>query len=433
VILGAHIDSPNSPGGFDNGSGSTALVEVARVLDRARFVPPIDVHLVWFGGHEIGLYGSTNFAALNSELLDRSVAMIQMDCLGRPMDGVANDIWVEGWSYARHGDDTLPWADFLDGLAAERGISAEVADIHGLVSDNSSFVGYGVPNVNMIFMNPFEPIEVHYGNHLHDPYETVELVEEVADDFGDMATIMVMAASRTGFDEEGFRVTPTADRRAVFVASHTEGIHMTPAGLGQFGMTLTWEGYDVDIVPYGRAVTAGDLADADLVIALPVHDYPSPDGDPELYDEEWTAAEIDVLEHYAVNGGMLVITNTAHRLKYNNYVCDPNEDWGDVNPLGARFGVSFRPDRLYASAAIAHGDHPLVDGSPLIRFAADNAHRFDIDAGEPLFFTGPDLAAAITQVGTGEVLVLADLSMLGATRDPAPNLAFWQNLARYAR
>ena len=41
-------------------------------------------------------------------------------------------------------------------------------------------------------------------------------------------------------------------------------------------MALAWAGFDVDMVPYGAAVTSADLHDADLVIVLPVHDYPSP-------------------------------------------------------------------------------------------------------------------------------------------------------------
>ena len=36
-----------------------------------------------------------------------------------------------------------------------------------------------LPNANLIFMNPYDIEEIHYDNHLHDPYDTVELAEEV--------------------------------------------------------------------------------------------------------------------------------------------------------------------------------------------------------------------------------------------------------------
>ena len=69
---------------------------------------------------------------------------------------------------------------------------------------------------------------------------------------------------------------------------------MSASSFTEFGMALAGEGIDVDTLPYGHTVTASDLENTDLVIALPVHDYPSADGDLTLYDEAWTQAEIDI-------------------------------------------------------------------------------------------------------------------------------------------
>ncbi|HUW12974.1 MAG TPA: M28 family peptidase, partial [Anaerolineae bacterium] len=99
VILGAHIDSPNSPGALDDGSGSAVLLEVARVLDAAKAQPPVDLYLAWFGSHEIGLYGSSHFIATHQELLDRTLAMLQVDCLTRPIDGAKAEITLKSWPY----------------------------------------------------------------------------------------------------------------------------------------------------------------------------------------------------------------------------------------------------------------------------------------------------------------------------------------------
>jgi hypothetical protein len=433
VILGAHIDSPNSPGAFDNGSGSVAVLEVARVLDRARVMPPVDLYLTWFGSHERGLYGSSNFTARREDILDRAIAMLQMDCLGHPLDGIANDIWLETWSYQVYGDDRIPWPGYLLGRAYEHHIDARLADVHGLVSDNSSFAGYGVPNVNMIFMNPLEPVEVHYGNHLHDPYDAIDLARMEGEAFADMATILLAAALETGVDDPDLRVAPPPDRRAVFVGSHTEGVHMSPAGLTGFGMALTWEGFDVDMVPYGEPVTDAQLADADLVVALPVHDYPSPDYDTSIYDEAWTTAEIDALERYVLDGGLLVLTNTDHRLKYINIPFDGNEDWPDVNELARRFGVRYMAGTLSRSEATPTGGHPLVSGVSSIQMIPDNGHRVLIEAGEVIATANGATAVALVPHGSGEVVVLTDLGMLGASQDPPPNRVFWRNLARYAR
>jgi hypothetical protein len=40
---------------------------------------------------------------------------------------------------------------------------------------------------------------------------------------------------------------------------------------------------------------------------------------------------------------------------------------------------------------------------------------------------------AVVPWGDGEVLILADLGLLGNAGGPPANLAFWRNLARYAK
>ncbi|HNX50769.1 MAG TPA: M28 family peptidase, partial [Thermoanaerobaculaceae bacterium] len=72
VILGAHLDSPNSPGALDDGSGSVALLEAARALDSTGRRPPVDTTMCWFGSEERGLYGSSEFVLSHQELVDRA-------------------------------------------------------------------------------------------------------------------------------------------------------------------------------------------------------------------------------------------------------------------------------------------------------------------------------------------------------------------------
>ncbi len=433
VILGAHIDSPNTPGAFDDGSGSTALIEVARALDRARVVPPVDLHLVWWGSHERGVYGSAQFVARHSELIDRSLAMLQMDCLGRPVDEISNFITLEAWPYGRFGDDRLVWPDYLQEAASDHGIPTERVPYYGLASDNSNFAAFDLPNANLIYMNPYDILEIHYDNHLHDPYDTVELAAEVGDVFEDMAKVMLTAALQTAEGAPRLRVTPEPDRRALLVGSHTEAAHMSGASFTEFGMALAWEGIDVDAIGYGQPFTAADLEDTDLVVALPVHDYPSVEGDVSLYDEAWTEPEIDAIEDWVRSGGLLVLTNSAHRLKYVNYVYEANEDWSDVNALGERFGVRFTTGGLAGSTATASGNHPLMNGVSSLQLAEDNGVRYSATGAEVLARVAALPAVSLLTVGSGEVLVLADLGILGAPGGEAPNLQFWNNLAEYAR
>ncbi|MCJ7668656.1 MAG: M28 family metallopeptidase, partial [Anaerolineae bacterium] len=47
LIFGAHIDSANTPGAMDDGSGSAILLEMARVLNETGYQPGVTTYLVW--------------------------------------------------------------------------------------------------------------------------------------------------------------------------------------------------------------------------------------------------------------------------------------------------------------------------------------------------------------------------------------------------
>ena len=446
IILGAHIDSPNSPGAMDDGSGSVVLLEVARVLNAAQVQPPTDLYLVWFGSEELMLYGSSHFVATHQELLDRTLAMLQVDCLGRPLDGVHSRLDIVTWSFGRLGDSRLTWPDYLAWAADQQGVRTYPLDWLGLESDNSVFSAFDVPNANLIYQDNARMAQLggfHYTSHVHDPYDTVELAREVGDVLEQMARVALAAALETGQENPDLRVAPPADRRALFVASHTESVHMTPMFFIDLGMALTMEGFDVDLLPYGQTVPPVDspaeltetLENTDLVVVLPVLDYPSPEGDPDLYDESWSEEEIAALEHYVAQGGLLVLTNSSHRLKHYNQVQDRNEDWSDVNALADRFGVTFRDGAFSSTQARAKAEHPLVEGITFLALAEGNGVPFSAAKAQVLAEAGGDPAIALVDYGDagGQVLVLADAGMLGTGYGEPANLPFWQNLARYAR
>ena len=100
------------------------------------------------------------------------------------------------------------------------------------------------------------------------------------------------------------------------------------------------------------------------MVVLPVLDYPGLESDAAPYDEAWTAEEIDALEEYAAGGGLLVLTNSAYRLKYGNSGLDANEDWPDANDLAGRFGLTFVEGFVPGGSADVEGDHALVQGRP---------------------------------------------------------------------
>ena len=60
IMAGAHLDSVNEgPGINDNGSGSSALIEIAEQI--AKVKPPNKLRFAWWGAEEDGLVGSTEY------------------------------------------------------------------------------------------------------------------------------------------------------------------------------------------------------------------------------------------------------------------------------------------------------------------------------------------------------------------------------------
>ncbi len=137
-------------------------------------------------------------------------------------------------------------------------------------------------------------------------------------------------------------------------------------------------------------------------------------------------------------GGLLVLTNSANRLKYYNRVLDPNEDTADANDLAGRFGIAFEGGTLASSDLQVVGASPLVRGVSRLATAKANGVRFSLTAAESEVLAEAEgsPAAALVRYGDagGEVLVLADVGILGSTGEPTlTNLPFWRNLAEYAR
>ena len=433
VILGAHIDSPNNPGALDDGSGSAALLEIVRVLNESEARPAVDLYLAWFGGHELGGYGSANFVSTHQELLDRTLAMFQMDCLGYPQDGKTVSISTGSTSYDRYGDDRLLWPEFLAQLAASQEINFDQEIEYGLIADNSNFDAFNVPNVDLIYLD-FEELRtqgnsyIHYSMHWHDPYDTVALAREVGDILMDMTKIALAAALETGRSEQNFRVSPLPERRALFVASHTETVTIGTSMLRDLGMALAWEGFDVDLIPYGQALSQADLENIAAIFLLPTLDYPGP------HDETWSDTELALLENYVAKGGFLVVTNSNYNYIMMRRLEDSNEDARDLNALLEPMGIRFTYGDTGEEVVQAVAEHPLtVEAGYLTQFGG-NGVPIRMNSGLVLARSEGNAVIGLVDYGNlgGQVLVVADLGLLQAD-NKAKNMNFIQNLAHYAR
>jgi hypothetical protein len=102
VIVGAHYDhlgrggahslAPSQtgtihPGADDNASGTAGVLELARVLSEHRGELKRGVLFMNFAGEELGLLGSAAWVNAPTKPLDKAVAMVNMDMIGRIKDG----------------------------------------------------------------------------------------------------------------------------------------------------------------------------------------------------------------------------------------------------------------------------------------------------------------------------------------------------------
>ncbi|HNW70414.1 MAG TPA: M20/M25/M40 family metallo-hydrolase [Bacteroidales bacterium] len=88
VVIGAHLDHVGKqgdvyfPGANDNASGSAAVMEIAKAFATSGEKPKRSVIFVLFTSEEQGLFGSEYFTAHPPVPLEKTVAMINLDCIG---------------------------------------------------------------------------------------------------------------------------------------------------------------------------------------------------------------------------------------------------------------------------------------------------------------------------------------------------------------
>ena len=101
VIVGAHYDhlgygnadslAPSQigqihPGADDNASGTSGVLELARLFAPLKGQLPRGILFMSFAGEELGLLGSAHWTQQPTHPLDKAVAMINMDMIGRIKD-----------------------------------------------------------------------------------------------------------------------------------------------------------------------------------------------------------------------------------------------------------------------------------------------------------------------------------------------------------
>jgi len=175
VVVGAHYDhlghggdgslTPDSHdihnGADDNASGTAALMEVARNLASSSSRPSRSILFVAFTGEEKGLWGSGHYVKNPLIPLENTVAMVNMDMVGRLRD---NTLTVYGTGTAEEFPGLL---EEVNGGLSKPFIINSIPDGYG-ASDHQSFYQEGVP-VFMLFTNTHADY--------HTPRDDWELIE----------------------------------------------------------------------------------------------------------------------------------------------------------------------------------------------------------------------------------------------------------------
>jgi dipeptidyl aminopeptidase/acylaminoacyl peptidase len=137
VVVGAHLDSWDlGQGATDNGTGSTVVLETARILSRSGLKPRRTIRFILFTGEEQGLKGSAAYVERHKDEMPRVTACLVHDTGTGKITGID----------ARHRPILQPLlAKELDSLK-EIGVSAfDTPFIGG--SDHASFEKAGVPGL----------------------------------------------------------------------------------------------------------------------------------------------------------------------------------------------------------------------------------------------------------------------------------------------
>lgn len=194
VIVGAHLDSWDlGTGATDNGTGSMATLEAARIIAQSGLKPRRTIRFVLFTGEEEGLIGSRKYAEQHAGEADSIQAVIVLDNGAGAITGQALQGRPELFGL---------WRAIL---APVRDLNAdEVTDASKGGTDHLSFLPYGVPGFN------FNQITRGYNHTHHSQSDTWD--KAIDWDLRQASTVMAVSAfelaNLPGMIPRGQRTTP---------------------------------------------------------------------------------------------------------------------------------------------------------------------------------------------------------------------------------
>jgi carboxypeptidase Q len=194
VIVGAHLDSWDlGTGATDNGTGSMATLEAARIIAQSGLKPKRTIRFILFTGEEQGLIGSRKYAAQHAGEADSIQAIIVLDNGAGAVTGQALQGRPELYGLWRA--ILAPLHDFN---------ADTVNDAFKGGTDHLSFLPYGIPGFN------FNQITRGYNHTHHSQSDTWD--KAIDWDLRQASTVMAVSAfelaNLTGMIPRGQRSPP---------------------------------------------------------------------------------------------------------------------------------------------------------------------------------------------------------------------------------
>lgn len=140
VILSAHLDSwEGGSGATDNGTGTIAMMEVARILKKILPNPKRTILIGLWGSEEQGLNGSRSFVLDNPEIIEKTQVVFNLD------NGTGRVEKINGSGFLHAYDFMGRWLEEVP-REITKDIKTEFPGTPGSGgSDHVSFVAAGVP------------------------------------------------------------------------------------------------------------------------------------------------------------------------------------------------------------------------------------------------------------------------------------------------
>ncbi len=194
VLVVAHLDSINSsggpsalaPGADDNATGSTAVLELARVMAGA--LTEHDLRLVLFGGEEQGLIGSEHYvSSLSVSDKSRIAAVINIDMIG-VLNTEDPTVLIEG---APVSQDIVN--DLADIASTYTSLTVNTS-LFPYASDHVSFIDDGLPAILAIEGNDGA------NDYIHSDQDTLDHID---DNLALEITKMIVGFTATKLNKKG--------------------------------------------------------------------------------------------------------------------------------------------------------------------------------------------------------------------------------------